>query len=110
MLDIFIKAEQYDQRLALRDQDRSYTYKDLVKASNNIASALLSEKLDLKEKRIGFLISPSFNYVSTLWGIWKAGGIGVPLSLSATESELTHYLEDAKISFLISDNEGCKKL
>ena len=110
MLDIFIKAEQYDQRLALRDQDRSYTYKDLVKASTNIASALLSEKLDLKEERIGFLISPSFNYVSILWGIWKAGGIGVPLSLSATESELTHYLEDAKISLLISDNEGCKKL
>jgi len=110
MLDIFIKAEQYDQRLALRDQDRSYTYKDLVKASTNIASALLSEKLDLKEERIGFLISPSFNYVSILWGIWKAGGICVPLSLSATESELTHYLEDAKISLLISDNEGCKKL
>jgi len=110
MLDIFIKAEQYDQRVALRDQDRSYTYKDLVKASTNIASALLLEKPDLKEERIGFLISPSFNYVSILWGIWKAGGICVPLSLSATESELTHYLEDAKISFLISDNEGCKKL
>jgi len=110
MLDIFIKAEQYDQRLALRDQDRSYTYKDLIKTSTNIASALLSENPDLKEERIGFLISPSFNYVSILWGIWKAGGIGVPLSLSATESELTHYLEDVKISLLISDNEGCKKL
>ncbi len=110
MLSIFEKAEQYDQRLALRDQDQPYTYKDLVKASTNIASALLSEKLDLKEERIGFLISPSFNFVSILWGIWKAGGISVPLSLSATESELTHYLEDAKISLLISDNEGCKKL
>jgi malonyl-CoA/methylmalonyl-CoA synthetase len=110
MLSIFENAEQYDQRIALREKNQSYTYKDLVKASTNIASALLSDTPDLKEERIGFLISPSFNYVSILWGIWKAGGIGVPLSLSATESELTHYLEDAKISLLISDNEGCKKL
>ena len=110
MLSIFLKAEQYDQSVALRDKDRSYSYKDLLKASNNIATALLSKKLDLKEERIGFLISPSFKYVSILWGIWKAGGIGVPLSLSATELELTYYLEDAKINLLISDNEGIKKL
>ena len=110
MLSIFLKAEQYDQSVALRDKDLSYSYKDLLKASNNIATALLSKKPDLKEERIGFLISPSFKYVSILWGIWKAGGIGVPLSLSATELELTHYLEDAKINLLISDNEGIKKL
>jgi malonyl-CoA/methylmalonyl-CoA synthetase len=48
--------------------------------------------------------------VSILWGIWKAGGIGIPLSLSATESELIHYLNDSKISLLISNKEGSKKL
>ena len=56
MLSIFLKAEQYDQSVALRDKDRSYSYKDLLKASNNIATALLSKKQDLKEERIGFLI------------------------------------------------------
>ena len=110
MLSIFKRAEQYDQRLALRDKDQSYSYEDLIKASNTIASGLLSEKSDLHEERIGLLIPPSFNYVSILWGIWKAGGIGVPLSLSATESELSHYLEDTKVSLLISNEEGCKKL
>ena len=45
-----------------------------------------------------------------LWGIWKAGGIGIPLSLSATESELTHYLKDSKISLLIVNKEGSEKL
>jgi len=79
MLSIFENAEQYDQRIALREKNQSYTYKDLVKASTNIASALLSDTPDLKEERIGFLISPSFNYVSILWGIWKAGGT-YPLS------------------------------
>ena len=110
MLSIFKNAEQYSERVALRDKTGSYKYKDIVKASNKTASALIGNDSDLKEQRIGFLIPPSFEYVSILWGIWKAGGIGIPLSLSATESELIHYLKDSKISFLISDKEGSKKL
>ena len=110
MLSIFKNAEQYPDRVALRDKTGSYTYKDIVKASNKMASALIGNDSDLKEQRIGFLIPPSFEYVSILWGIWKAGGIGIPFSLSATESELTHYLNDSKISLLISDREGSEKL
>ncbi len=110
MLSIFKNAEQCAERVALRDKTGSYTYKDIVKASNKTASALIGDDSDLKEKRIGFLIPPSFEYVSILWGIWKAGGIGIPLSLSATESELTHYLEDSKISLLISDLKGSETL
>ena len=101
MLGIFKNAEQYADRVALRDKTGSYTYKDIIKASNRTASSLVGNDSDLKEQRIGFLITPSFEYVSILWGIWKAGGIGVPLNLSATELELTHYLEDSKISLLI---------
>jgi len=110
MLDIFKNAEQYAERVALRDKTGSYKYKDIVKASNKTASALIGSDSDLKEQRIGFLIPPSFEYMSILWGIWKAGGIGIPLSLSATESELIHYLNDSKISLLISNKEGSKKL
>ena len=63
MLSVFKRAEQYDQRLALIDKDQSYSYEDLIKASNTIASALLSEKSDLYEERIGFLI-PHFIFRS----------------------------------------------
>ena len=110
MLGIFKNAERYADRVALRDETGSYTYKDIVKASNKTASALIGDYSDLKEQRIGFLIPPSFEYISILWGIWKAGGIGIPLSLSATESELMHYLEDSKVSLLISGKEGSEKL
>ena len=110
MLSIFKNAEQYADRVALRDKTGSYTYEDIVKASNKAASTLIGNDSDLKEQRIGFLIPPSFEYVSILWGIWKAGGIGIPLSQSATELELTHYLNDSKISLLISDKEGSEKL
>ncbi len=110
MLSIFKNSEKHSSRIALRDDNGSYSYKSLNTASRNIASALLADESDLKEKRIGFLIPPSFKYVSILWGIWKAGGIGIPLSLSATESELKHYLKDSKVSLLISDKNDIKRL
>ena len=67
MLSIFKNAEQHAERVALRDETGSYTYKDIVKASNKTASALIGDDFDLKENRIGFLIPPSFEYVSFLW-------------------------------------------
>ena len=64
MLSIFKNAEQYAERVALKDKTGSYTYKDIVKASNKVASALIGDDSDLKEQRIGFLIPPSFESVS----------------------------------------------
>ena len=64
MLRLFKNAEEYNQRIAVIDENKSYTYNELVKASNETASALLSNKDDLDEERIGFLIPPSFNYLA----------------------------------------------
>ena len=64
MLKLFRNAEGYGERLAIVHNNETYTYKDLVVASNNLALSLLSEKDDLQEERIGFLIPPSFDYIS----------------------------------------------
>ena len=56
MLKLFRNAEGYGERLAIVHNNETYTYKNLVVASNNLALSLLSEKDDLKEERIGFLI------------------------------------------------------
>ena len=110
MLKLFRNAESYGERLAIVHNKENYTYKDLVVASNNLALSLLSGKDDLQEERIGFLLPPSFDYISLQWGIWKAGGIGVPLSISATESEILHFLKDTKISVLVTNEKNIKKL
>ena len=110
MLKLFSNAQGYGERIAIVYNNKSYTYKDLVDASNNIAQSLLSETNDLEEERIGFLIPPSFDYVCLQWGIWKAGGVGVPLSISATELELNHFLKNSKISVLITNGENIDRL
>lgn len=109
MLRIFKKAKEYKNRIAVKDKDSSYSYKDLTETSDEVAYSLLSEKADLNEERIGFLISPSFKYLTVLWGIWKAGGIAVPISISATESELTYYLKAVQIKKLILDKVHLEK-
>ncbi len=109
MLSIFKKAKEYKNRIAVTDYDDSYSYKDLNETSDVVAHCLLSERADLNEERIGFLISPSFKYLTVLWGIWKAGAIAVPISTSATESELTYYLKAAQIKKLILDKVHLKK-
>ena len=47
MLSIFNNAEQYSERVALRDKTGSYKYKDILKASNKAASALIGNDSDL---------------------------------------------------------------
>ena len=54
MLDIFKNAEQYAERVALRDKTGSYKYKDIVKASNKTASALIGSDSDLKNRESDF--------------------------------------------------------
>ena len=110
MLKLFRRAEDHSDRLAIIQNSESYTYKDLQVASSNLALSLLSKKDDLKEERIGFLIPPSFDYISLQWAIWKAGGVAVPLSIVATESEILHFLKDAKISVLVTNKKNTKSL
>ena len=56
MLSIFKKAKEYKNRIAVKDNDSSYSYKDLTETSDEVAYSLLSEKADLNEERIGLFL------------------------------------------------------
>ena len=108
MLSIFEKAAIFRDRIAVQSNENDFSYFDLDQKSNIVASHLLEDKEDLNEERIGLFINPNQNYVIGLWAIWKAGGIAVPLSLSAKGSELEHYISDSNIKRIISSRE-CKE-
>ncbi|WP_234017004.1 AMP-binding protein [Nostoc sp. 'Lobaria pulmonaria (5183) cyanobiont'] len=48
-----------------------------------------------KEQRVAFLIPPGFEYVATQWGIWRAGGIAVPLCVSDPRPELEYVITNS---------------
>src|SRR2546423_6844298 len=85
------RAQQYAERTAIGAADGSFSYRDLLDASARVAGCLLEGRGDLGETRGAVLASPGFGYVATPWGVWRAGGVGVPLANSHPPPEL-HYL------------------
>ena len=102
MLKIFKQLDSFKERIAIDSDNKQFSYSYLIEQSDLIASFLLNHKQDLMEEKIGLLMSPNIDYIYTLWGIWKAGGVAVPLSLSAKKDELKHYISDCDINLIIS--------
>ena len=66
-----------------------------------MAACLLAGRDDLEEARVAFLAPPSFAYVATQWGIWRAGGIAVPLAVSHPPPELEYVIRDADADVVV---------
>jgi malonyl-CoA/methylmalonyl-CoA synthetase len=96
------RAKIHLDQVAINSDDATYTYKELLGASSLVASRLLGHKVDLEEKRIAFMVPPSFDYVAIQWGIWKAGGIAVPLGLEYPAPELEHIIDNAGASEVLA--------
>jgi malonyl-CoA/methylmalonyl-CoA synthetase len=88
------RAEQYAARTAIIAPEGSFTYRQLLEASARVASFLLDGGRDLQEQPVAFLAPPGFHYLALQWGIWRAGGIAVPLSLFHPRPELAYVLDD----------------
>ena len=85
------------------DSQGAFTYNDLLNASSRVATALLAGREDLQEERVAFLVTPGFRWVATQWGIWRAGGIAVPLPLNSPRPELEYFIGDTGASTLVFD-------
>ena len=109
-LELIRRAEQSQQSIALLAEGESYTYQQLLAASAQVASGLLAGSNDLEGGRVGFLVPPGFSYAACQWGIWRAGGIAVPLGLQHPLPELAYVVEDAGITTLVADPAWVEKL
>ena len=87
--------------IAIVSEGKSYSYKELLVASNQYASLLLNNRSDLSEERVCFMVHPGFDYVKIKWAIWRAGGIAVPLCLSHPLPSLQYVIEDTGASVII---------
>ncbi|KAG9456124.1 hypothetical protein H6P81_000632 [Aristolochia fimbriata] len=116
------------ESIALRVDQKSYTYSQLVASASKVSSILSSLNLkSIEEKnkcknssseinvcggrgyldgaRIGIVAKPSAEFVAGVLGTWLGGGIAVPLALSYPEAELFHVMNDADISMILCTEE-----
>ena len=105
MIEPIRQAKQHKDSVAIRGGNLSYCYSELVNAAENLSNVLLVSNTDLAEIRVAFMVTPGFDYVATLWGIWQAGGIAVPLSLTHPLPSLRYTIEDSESTILIFSPE-----
>jgi malonyl-CoA/methylmalonyl-CoA synthetase len=100
---VIAHAQSYDGRTAIVDSQGSFRYSDLLDASSRVAAALLAGREDLQQERVAFLVTSGFPWVAVQWGIWRAGGVAVPLPLNSTRPELEYVIDDTETSALVCD-------
>ena len=106
----FPKIALNNKKIAIVDSAGAHTYHKVDARINLFAAGILGDKRDIQEERVAFLIPASQDYVTVLIGIWRAGGIAVPLNIASAEDELHHYLSSIGVTRLIAKYEDHGKL
>jgi len=105
VITLIENAYAHLDRIAIKSNGLEYTFKQLLNESKKVALALLNGRTDLDEARIAFIVNPSFEYVCIQWGIWRAGGLAVPLCVKHPYSSLEYVIQDTAAEALIFSNK-----
>jgi malonyl-CoA/methylmalonyl-CoA synthetase len=100
----------HGEKVAVVDAGSRTTYGGLLAATERIAAALLAGRGALEEERVGMLAFPGAPFVAALLGIWRAGGVAVPLALSHPPAEHAHVLDDAGVTYALVDALNASRL
>lgn len=103
MAQVVDRVATHGERVAILCAAGEWTYADIDAASRAAASSLLDGADDLREARVAFLAGPGVDYVATLLGIWRAGGVAVPLCVGHPRPELDYVLGDSGASTVVAD-------
>ena len=97
-------------RLAIVAADGVFSYQDLAAASAAVAEMLVEGAGNLRDARVAFLVPPSFAFVVVQRGIWRAGGVAVPLAVSHPPAELEHVVRDSEASIVVGSGRQAEAL
>jgi len=92
-------------KVALIEGDKAFTYAQVDSCIGQFARGLLAGRSDLEEARVAFLIPAGVDYVTALHGVWRAGGIAIPLNVASAEPEWEHCLTSAGVTQVIADEQ-----
>jgi malonyl-CoA/methylmalonyl-CoA synthetase len=92
-----------ESRRAIIAIEGQFTYDQLDDASRRAAAAVLDGRDDLEQARVAFLVPPSFAHAAVQRGIWRAGGVAVPLAMSHPPAELEYVIRDSGAAIVVVD-------
>jgi acyl-CoA synthetase (AMP-forming)/AMP-acid ligase II len=90
----------YADKTAIRDHDRSITYREMQRQANQVAGGLSALGVAPGE-RVGLLLPNVLEFIPTQHGIWKAGAVAVQMPVRASAATHRAHLEQAAATTLI---------
>lgn len=96
-------------KLALIDEQKTLTWRELDQRSNQVANGLLAQGIESGDS-VAILMTNSVEYVEIMYGIFKAGAVVVPLNLAVNEQGLTTMLNDSETKALFATPEQAERL
>lgn len=109
--ELFARLRSHGARPALCDPpDAWWTYAELPAAADRVAASLLGDRADLAGARVAHLIPPSRAWAAVTLGIWRAGGVAVPLALAHPPPELAYALDDSGAEHVVASSELADRL
>ena len=92
-------ARLYAAGVALVDDDKRWTFQELMEQANRLATVL---KERVKGDTVGILLLNSHKYIVTMLAVWKAGKTAVPLNYLLPPADLGFIIKDSGMSGLVS--------
>lgn len=94
-------AHRYPRKMAFEDRRRSISHGSLDRETANLGFRLI--ELGLKRgQAVAIFLPNSVDWVVACLAVVRAGAIAVPVSIEATEAEITYRVNDAGCAFLIA--------
>ena len=96
------QVKRTPQALALRMEEKTYTYDELNRRANQLARVLLGQGLK-REDLVGISLPKSPDMLVAMLAVLKAGGAYLPLDPDYPSEHLEYILADAKPVLMITD-------
>jgi amino acid adenylation domain-containing protein len=104
VVDLFkVHVEKAPEKVALKDDFKSYSYSELNKISNQIAEYLIATYGEQDKSPIGVLLGRSAEMVVVLLAILKSGRAYIPLDPTFPKERLNYIVGDSQIKLIIKE-------
>ncbi len=94
-------ATERGDKVAFRDASSAVTYGALARRSGHLAGHLAEQGLAPGD-RVAILLPNSVAWVESCIAVARAGGIGVPISVEASDAEIAYRLTDAACRIVVT--------
>ena len=103
------QASRTPEAVALRQQDRTWTFRQLDERANQIAHVLRDLGVG-PEVRVGISLCRSPELIATMLGVWKAGGAYIPTDPAYPSDRLNYMFADGGARVLVAEHDVLDQL